>query len=165
MPFIDKPVNFPMQIRCCDSHSPLLLDFFLSPDTSICSTMAFPPFKNSDHVFVLVYIDFSGNSQWDVLFNCIAYDYSCADWDGLRDHLSDASSEDVFELSASGAASEFSEWVQVEIDVDNPHRKYQVKPHSSLWFSAVCTAFIVHRNLFFQLYQQNKFSESKVKFR
>ena len=83
----------------------------------------------------------------------------------IRDHLSDASSEDVFELSASGAASELSEWVQVEIDVDNPHRKYQVKPHSSLWFSAVCTAFIVHRNLFFQLYQQNKFSESKVKFR
>ena len=108
MLFIDKPVSVPMQILGCDSHS-LLLNFFLSPDTSICSTMAFPPFKNSDHVFVLAYIDFSGNSQWDVLFNCIAYDYSCADWDGLRDHLSDALSEDVFELSASGAASEFFE--------------------------------------------------------
>ena len=40
-----------------------------------------------------------------------------------------------------------------------------VKPHSSPWFSAACTAAIVHRNHFFRLYQQNKSSESKVKFR
>ena len=43
--------------------------------------------------------------------------------------------------------------------------KYQVKPHSSPWFSAACAAAIVHRNHFFCLYQQNKSSESKVKFR
>ena len=72
---------------------------------------------------------------------------------------------DIFKLSASSAASEFCEWVQVEIDVYIPHRKYQVKPHSSPWFSAVCAAAIVHRNHFFRLYQQNKSSESKVKFR
>ena len=40
-----------------------------------------------------------------------------------------------------------------------------VKPHSSRWFSAACAAPIVHRNHFFPLYQQNKSSESKVKFR
>ena len=57
------------------------------------------------------------------------------------------------------------EWVQVAIDVHIPHRKYQVKPHSSPWFSAACAAAIVHRNHFFRLYQQNKSSESKVKFR
>ena len=66
---------------------------------------------------------------------------------------------------ASIAASEFCEWVQVEIDVYIPHRKYQVKPHSSPCFSAACAAAIVHRNHFFRLYQQNKSSESKVKFR
>ena len=33
-----------------DSHSPALLDLFLSSDASICSTMAFPPLGNSDHV-------------------------------------------------------------------------------------------------------------------
>ena len=38
----------------------------------------------------------------------------------------------VFKLSASAAASEFCEWVQVGIDVYIPHCKYQVKPHSSL---------------------------------
>ena len=34
-------VNFPTQIRDCDSHSPASLDFFLFSDASICSTMAF----------------------------------------------------------------------------------------------------------------------------
>ena len=33
------------------------------------------------------------------------------------------------------------------------------------WFSAACTAAIVHGNLFFRLYQKVKSSESKVKFR
>ena len=42
---------------------------------------------------------------------------------------------------------------------------YQVKLHSSSWFSAACAAAIVHRNHFFCLFQQNKTSGSKVKFR
>ena len=46
-----------------------------------------------------------------------------------------------------------------------PSSKYQVKHHSSPWFSAACAAAIVHRNHFFCFYQQNKSSESKVKFR
>ena len=33
------------------------------------------------------------------------------------------------------------------------------------WFSAACAAAIVHRNHFFRLYQQNKSSKPKVKFR
>ena len=51
-------VNFPTRIPDCDSHSPALLDLFLSSDASICSTMAFPPLGNSDHVVVSVSIDF-----------------------------------------------------------------------------------------------------------
>ena len=72
---------------------------------------------------------------------------------------------DIFKLSTSAAASEFCEWIQGGIDVYIPHRKYQVKPHSSPWFSAACAAAIVYRNQFFRFYQQNKSSESKVKFR
>ena len=45
------------------------------------------------------------------------------------------------------------------------HYKYQVKPHSTPQFSAACVAAIVHRINFFHLYEQNKFPESKVKFR
>ena len=65
----------------------------------------------------------------------------------------------------ASAASEFCEWVQVGIDVYIPHCKYQVKPHSSPWFSATFAAAVVHRNHSFHLYQQNKSSESKGKFR
>ena len=72
---------------------------------------------------------------------------------------------DIFKLSASAAASDFYEQVQVGIDVHIPHRKYQVKPHSSLWFSAACATAIVHRYHFSCLYQQNKSAESKGKFR
>ena len=149
-------VNFPTRIPDCDSHSPALLDFFLSSDASICSIMAFPPLGNSDHVVVSVSIDFPINSKQDSLFHRVAYDYSCADWDGLRDHLRDVPWKNIFKLGASTAASEFCEWVQVGIDVHIPHRKCQVKPHSSQWFSAACAAAIVHRNNFFRLYQQNK---------
>ena len=46
-----------------------------------------------------------------------------------------------------------------------PHRKYQVKPHSSSWFSAACAAAIVHINHFFSLRQREKSSDSTVKFR
>ena len=50
--------------------------------------------------------------------------------------------ECVFKLIASTATNEFCELVQVGIVVYIPHRKYQVKPHSSLWFLAACTAAI-----------------------
>ena len=90
------------------------------------------------------------------------YDYSRADWDGLCDHLRDIPWEDNFKLGASAAANEFCEWVQVGINVYISHRKYQVKPHSSPWFSAACAAAIVHRNHFSIC--TNRIN-SKVKFR
>ena len=54
-------VDFPTRIPDCDSHSPALLDLFISSDASICSTMAFPPLGNSDHVVASVSIDFPTN--------------------------------------------------------------------------------------------------------
>ena len=65
-------VNFPTRIPDCDSDSPALLDFFLSSDASICSTMAFSPLGNSDHVALSDSIDFPTNSQWDAQFHLIA---------------------------------------------------------------------------------------------
>ena len=125
-------VNFPTRILPdCDSDNPALLDLFIYSDASICSTTAFLPLGNSDHLFVSVSIDFPTNSQRDVPFHLIAYDYSHADWDGLRDHFRDVPLDDIFKLGASAAVSEFCECVQVGIDVYIPHRKSQVKPHSS----------------------------------
>ena len=82
-------------------------------------------------------------------FHCIDYDYSRTDWYGLHDHLRNAPWEDIFKLGASPAASESCGWVQIGIDVYIPHRKYQVKPHLSPWFSAARAAAIVHINHFF----------------
>ena len=93
--------------------------------------MAFPPLGNSDHVVDSVSIDFTSISQRDAPFHRIAYDYSWADWDSLRDHLRDVPWEDIFKLCAFAAAREFCKRVQVRIDVFVPHHKYQVKSHSS----------------------------------
>ena len=162
---LTQKVNFPTRIPDCDCLSPALLDLFLSSDASICSAKAFPPMGSSDHVVVSGCIDFPSYSQWDAPFHRIAYDYSRADWDSLCDHLTDVPWEDIFKLSASAAASEFCKWFQVGTDVYIPHCKYQVKPHSSPWFSAASAAAIVHRNHFFCLHQQKKRFESKVKFK
>ena len=127
------------------------MDLFISPDISICSKRAFAPLGNSDHVAVSVPSDFPSYSQWNASFHHISFDYSCAEWDGLRDHLRDIPWEDIFKLSASAAASKFCEWVEVGIDVYISHRTYQVEAHSSSWFPAACAAAIVHRNHFFRL--------------
>ena len=86
------------------------------------------------------------------LFHHITYDYSCTSWDGLCEYLRDTPWEDIFKLSASVTASEFCEWVQIEIDVYIPHQKYQVKPHLSPWFSASCTVAIVDRKKQYKQY-------------
>ena len=44
-----------------NSHSPALLDLFISSDASTCSKMVFSSLENSDHVLVSVSIDFPSN--------------------------------------------------------------------------------------------------------
>ena len=51
-------VNIPTWIPDYEYHNPALFNLFISFDASICSTMAFPPLGNSDHVAVLVSVDF-----------------------------------------------------------------------------------------------------------
>ena len=89
-------INFATWISHCDSHSPCLLDLFISSSGSICSAIAYPPLRKSDHVVVSVSIDFPSNSKQNALFHCIAYDYSHADWDGLWVHLRDVPWKDIF---------------------------------------------------------------------
>ena len=86
--YLNQMVNFPTRIPDCVLKVLLFL-IYLFLETSICSTMAFPPFRNSDHVVVSVSIDFPLNSQWDALFYDIAYDCSHTDWGGICDHLRD----------------------------------------------------------------------------
>ena len=114
-----------------------LLDLFLSFDTIIFSAAAFPPLWNSDQVNVSVSINFPSKSKGNASIHHTAFDYSCVDWDSPCDHLRDIPWEKIFKLSASAAG-----WDYVYI----PHPKYQVKPHSSAWFSAAYAAAIVCTN-------------------
>ena len=156
-------VNFPTWIPNCDSHSPALLDFFLLMLVFVLQWLSlfweilvmllsqFP--LNFHHVHNGIPVFMALPMTILVLIGT------------LLDHLRDAPWKDIFKLSASSAASEFYEWVQVGIDVYIPHWNYKVKPLSSAWFSAACAAAIVHRKHFFCLHQNDKCSESKVKFR
>ena len=147
---LTQMANFPTRILDCDSHSPALLNLFLSSDTL---------------VFVLQWLSFDWEmsimllSQFPLIFHHIYNGMPCfitlrmtilvLIWDGLCDHLRDNPWKDIIKLSASAAASEFCEWVQAGIDVYIPLRNCQVKSHSSPWFSAACSAAIVCRNYFF----------------
>ena len=65
-------VNFPNHVPNSDSHNSALLNFFISYDAIICSTMAYAPLRTSNHVIVSVSIDFWSNSKLDALFHRIA---------------------------------------------------------------------------------------------
>ena len=123
------------------------------------------PIGNYDLCVVSVSIDSPLNLKGDPPFYSTAYEYSCAYWDGLCEHVRDVLWEDILKLYLCLTfvfAVEFCEWFQVEISVYIPHGKYQLKPLSFPRFSSASAAFIAHRNHFFCFYQQNESPTSKV---
>ena len=46
-------------------------------------------FEKGGWINTLCELCFLSNWKWDAQFHCIAYDYSCADWDSLCDLLRD----------------------------------------------------------------------------
>ena len=144
-------VNFSTQIPDCDSHSSALFNFFLLTQVFVLQWLSI---HWEIHIIFLSQFPLTFHQICIRMSHFIALLLTRADYDSRNDHLKDIPWEDVFRLSASVAASEFCEWVQVGIDVYIPHRS---------WFSAACSAATVYRNHFFCLYQQSKSSESKVK--
>ena len=126
-------VNFPIWIPDCNFHSPALLGLFLMMLVFVLQWLSL-------HWKILIMLlsqyplTFHQTTKQDALFHCIAYDHSCTDWDGLCDHLRHVPWEDIFNSSVSAAARELCDWVQAEIGVHISNHKYQVKPHSFLWF-------------------------------
>ena len=64
-------VNFPTRISDCDSRSRTLSNLLISSDTSICSTVAFPPLGNSDNVVISVSIDLPSIAKRDAQLTAI----------------------------------------------------------------------------------------------
>ena len=90
------------------SHSHVLLDLFLSADSRIFPTVAFPPFRNSDHVVVVpISIDFAWTQKKFGCFRSTAYNYSSVNWDVLRNYLINVSWKDNFKIGTLAAAAKF----------------------------------------------------------
>ena len=124
----------------CDSHSPSLLDYFF------LLMLVFVLQWLSLHWAILLCCCIS--CHWlSIKFTvgCPIYLYSLWLFSCWLGQSLWSFERCTFKLSAS-AASEFCEWDHVGIDVYIPHLKYQVKPHSSSWFSAVFSIVMVHRN-------------------
>ena len=110
------------------------------------------------------FIDFPSNSKGNTLLHRIASDYSHADWDGLRDHLRDILWDDTFKLSAS-AVTEFCECgfrLELMYTLLIANIRSSLTHLHSFQLLVLLPLF---REIFFCLYQQNKSSESKAKFR
>ena len=112
---LTRMVNFPARIPDCDSHSPVLLDFFLSSNTSICSTMAFPPLGILIMLLSQFLLTFQINLNRTPHFIAWLMTILVLIWHGLHDHLRDVLWKDIFNIGASAAASELCEWVQLEL--------------------------------------------------
>lgn len=162
---LSQIVEFPTRIPDCQAHRPALLDLFLTSSPDNCAVKPLPALGSSDHCVVAVTVDFMVQNKKDAPFHRTVFDYSRADWDGFRDHLRDIPWDNIFEQGVSLAATEFSEWMRIGMDVYVPHRKFQVRPHSSPWFTPACAAAIAHRNHYFNLYQRNKSDAYKTLFR
>ena len=58
--------------------------------------------ENSEDCYVLQWLYFR-----DSPFHCTIYDYSHADWDGIRKYLREVPWDDIFKLDASVAATDY----------------------------------------------------------
>ena len=133
-------VDFPTHIPDRDDHQPYLLDLFLCSNPDSCTDASHPPLGKSDHMVVSAGVKFVVKSTDEHPYNRTVYSYIKADWDGLRDHLRDVPCLDIFKYDATYAAKEITEWVKISIDCCIPRRKFQLKPHSSSWFTPCATA-------------------------
>ena len=116
---LTQMVNFPTRIPDCDSLSPALLDLFISSYFLVFVLQWLSLHLESLIIFVSVSIDFPSYSQQDAPFHRISSWLERSLWSFERGCM-----EGIFKLSASSAASEYCECVQVGIDVYIPHWMY-----------------------------------------
>ena len=85
---LTQMVNFPTRIPDCDSHSPALLNLLLLMLVFVLQWL-FLHWEILIMLLSLFPLTFQLIHNRMPPFHRIAYDYSRADWDGLRDHLRD----------------------------------------------------------------------------
>ena len=106
-------VNFPTWIPDCDSHCPVLLGFFLLTQYLFYNYL--PSIGKFWSCFCLscLQLSFKLNRGCPIL-SCSLYDYSCADWDSLCDHLKDVTWEVSLNLVPLQLVLNFMCWSRLE---------------------------------------------------
>ena len=70
----------------------------------------------------------------------------------------------IFYHDVTSTAKEITEWVEIGIDCYIPHKRFQLKPHSSAWFTPSCATTISHYNHYFHQYHRNVTPKNKKLF-
>ena len=97
----------------CDSHSPTLLDLFISSNAAICSTVAFLSIVEFWSCGCLSFHGFSVKHKFGYpVYDCL---WLLVLTGRVFMIVWDVPLEDIFKLSASVFTSEFCEWVHVGI--------------------------------------------------
>ena len=98
-------------------------------------------------------LDFLETQKKDASFYCTTYDYSPVDCGWCS--WSFVPWQNIFNRGASAVLRLLKFVCPGWNWCIYPHHKYQVKSHSSPWFSVACAAAIAPRNHFFSPYQKN----------
>ena len=154
-------INFPTRFPDNPNHLPSLLDLCLVSDPSQCSVSPHSPLGSSDHCLISLKLLSRSSTSKESPYHRTSYNYSKADWDSFRDFLRDGPWVEIFCLPADNCASYVTSWIQAGMESFIPSRRFQVKPHSSPWFSSSCAAAISNRNHYFHIYHQNNSPENK----
>ncbi|XP_065680992.1 uncharacterized protein LOC136094820 [Hydra vulgaris] len=154
-------VNFPTRFPDNPNYLPSLLDLCLVSNPSQCSVSPHSPLGGSDHGLVSLKLLPLSSLPSESPYHCTSYNYLKADWDTFRDFLCDGPWIEIFRLPVGKCASYMTSWIQAGMEFFIPSRGFQVKPHSSLWFSSHCVAAIANRNHYFHIYQQNNSPENR----
>ena len=64
-------------------------------------------------------------------------------------------------MKADECAAEITSWIHSGINAFIPSKRFQVKPHSSPWFTPACAAAIAHRNHYFHIFHRDNSNENK----
>ncbi|XP_047140024.2 probable RNA-directed DNA polymerase from transposon BS [Hydra vulgaris] len=154
-------VNFPTRFPDNPNHLPSPLDLCLVLDPSQCSISPHSPLGTSDHGLISLKLLSNSSTSSESPYHRTTYNYLKADWDSFRDFLRDGPWVEIFRLPADKCASYITSWIQAGMESFIPSRRFQVKPHSSPWFSSHCAVAISNRNRYFHIYQQNNSPENR----
>lgn len=157
---LSQIVSCPTRVPDRDGDTGYLLDLFLTSNPDSFSHKVTSPLGTSDHCVVSVTCKHAFSTP-SAPFHRTVYQFTKADWCGLRSFLSQVQAENlILGENVHKSAQELTEWLQVGMLTYIPHRTYQMKPHSQPWFSPECAAAICQRDHYFHRYNRERSADN-----